>query len=465
MSRKFQCKIIPSTWLEKNGRRLDCGPYLSGAIEARELLRSLSAPKEPLQNLTTGIYHAGREGRLWVESPEHGVKFFGSTDILSADLSALALISKKQVAANPNFRIHKGWTLITRSGTIGRMAYARSDMDGLACSEHVMRVVPDASKVKPGYIYSYLSSRFGVPLVASGTYGSIIQSIEPHHISNLPVPRLGGVENKAHELVQRAADLRTEASRMIEAATAKMLTELDLPPLRSSNVTKLGWSAISSRNLRHRLDAPFHSPAALEAEAAVLNGRHPAERLKGVTDRLFKPPIFKRLWVDGPEYGRQFISGSDAYLYEANELRYVSTRTPNFDEFIVKRGWVIFQAAGQIYGLFGRPLFVSGWIEDIFCADDLYRIVPRTVADGAYIYLFLRTEHGQVLIKRQASGNSIPRVWDPHMEKFELPWPDEHVRERLAVPVIEAHDLIANALSIQKQAIALVEKAIEEGGR
>ncbi len=35
MSRKFQCKAIPSTWLENNGRRLDCGPYMSGAIEAR----------------------------------------------------------------------------------------------------------------------------------------------------------------------------------------------------------------------------------------------------------------------------------------------------------------------------------------------------------------------------------------------------------------------------------------------
>jgi type I restriction enzyme S subunit len=52
-----------------------------------------------------------------------------------------------------------------------------------------MRVVPDAEKIPPGYLYAYLSSKFGVPLVVGGTYGAIIQHIEPEHIANLPVPR------------------------------------------------------------------------------------------------------------------------------------------------------------------------------------------------------------------------------------------------------------------------------------
>ena len=36
-------KIVPSAWLEKEGRRLDCGPYLSGAIETRLLLDQVRA--------------------------------------------------------------------------------------------------------------------------------------------------------------------------------------------------------------------------------------------------------------------------------------------------------------------------------------------------------------------------------------------------------------------------------------
>ncbi|HGF4890644.1 TPA: restriction endonuclease subunit S, partial [Escherichia coli] len=169
MSRKFQVKAVPSSWLENNGRRLDCGPYLSGAMEAKEKLRALKVKKEPLESLMQGIFHAGRESRLWVDTKEYGVEFLSSSEIQLADLSFLPLISKKQVAANPNFTIRQNWTLITRSGTIGRMAYAGPNLDGLACSEHVMRVAPDQEKVLPGYIFAYLSSKFGVPLIVSGT--------------------------------------------------------------------------------------------------------------------------------------------------------------------------------------------------------------------------------------------------------------------------------------------------------
>lgn len=255
MSRKFQCKAIPSSWLENNGRRLDCGPYLSGAMEARETLRLLRVPKESLSSLTTGIFHAGRESRLWVDSEDHGVRFISSSEIQLCDLSCLPLISKRQVLGNPNFTIHRDWTLITRSGTIGRMAYAKSNVDGFACSEHVMRVVPDTEKVKPGYVYAYLSSRFGVPLVVSGTYGSIIQSIEPHHISDLPVPRLGDVEIVAHELVQEAADLRVEASDLLKDASLNYLKAAGINDISAAywhaNTRQIGFSSgVSKTSLR-----------------------------------------------------------------------------------------------------------------------------------------------------------------------------------------------------------------------
>ncbi|MHC5830793.1 MAG: restriction endonuclease subunit S domain-containing protein, partial [Nostoc sp.] len=81
------------------------------------------------------------------------------------------------------------------------MVYVRSDMAGMACTEHAMRVVPDVEKILPGYLYAYLSSKFGVTLVISGTYGSIIQGIEPQHLADLPVPRLGAdIEEKVHKI-------------------------------------------------------------------------------------------------------------------------------------------------------------------------------------------------------------------------------------------------------------------------
>lgn len=115
MSRTFQCKAVPSKWLENNGHRLDCGPYMSGAIEAKELLRKHAT--EPLRTLVSrqngGIFNGPGFPRVYVDDLAHGVPFLGSTDILSADLSFLPLLSKKQIEENPALVLSEGWSLIT----------------------------------------------------------------------------------------------------------------------------------------------------------------------------------------------------------------------------------------------------------------------------------------------------------------------------------------------------------------
>ena len=149
----MKVKTIPSNWLSDEGKRLDCGPYMTGAKEAEQLITECTLPKKELKKLLVneakGAFHAGREGRVWVKEELYGTPFMGSVDIIQANLARLPLISKEQVTRKPLFKIFKNWILITRSGTIGRMTLARDEMDGNACSEHVMRVVPDSEKVCP----------------------------------------------------------------------------------------------------------------------------------------------------------------------------------------------------------------------------------------------------------------------------------------------------------------------------
>lgn len=97
MSRQFQVKTVPSTWLESNGRRLDCGPYMSGAVEIRELLKKHHT--DFLPNLTTGhdggIYNGPQFERNYVDDGQYGVPFLTTTFMMQADLSRLPLLSKK----------------------------------------------------------------------------------------------------------------------------------------------------------------------------------------------------------------------------------------------------------------------------------------------------------------------------------------------------------------------------------
>jgi type I restriction enzyme S subunit len=461
MSRKFQIKAVPSTWLENNGRRLDCGPYLSGAMEARELLRKLRAEKATLADLTVGIFHAGRESRQWVESEEFGVRFMGSTDVLAADLSSLPLISKKQVCANPNFTIRSGWTLITRSGTIGRMAYARPDMDGIACSEHVMRVAPDEEKTKSGYLYAYLRSRFGLPLVVSGTYGSIIQSIEPHHVADLPVPRLAATEEEAHELIQKAADLRTQANKEISDQVSALEEEIAGGPIAWEHEQPQSFSieTKSVGGFLRRLDAFHHIGFVGEAEKKA---RVPLIEIAEVADAL-RPPIFKRIHVQ--EGGYEFLGGADVMTMDQCSEDRISGNTKNIGKFIVKHGQVLFQCVGQRYGIFGRPTLANRNLIGKAVSEHQMRIIPRDEKDAGYIFTYLATGFGLRFLLKNSSGTSIPVLQEDGARKIKIYWPSPEKRREIGSLAEAAWEKRARAVELEREAIALVEHAIEAGAR
>src|SRR5262249_32986345 len=146
-----------------------------------------------------------------------------------------------------------GTTLVSCSGNIGRTVYVRRDMDGMWTSLDLMKIIPDKTKVLPGYLFAYLASRFGVPLLTQGTYGAIIQHVDREHLLDLPVPRLASdVENRVHCLVQEAADLRTSANAALVQAGEQLCNEFRFPlrvaqGAREHGVTTVGAGALQSR--------------------------------------------------------------------------------------------------------------------------------------------------------------------------------------------------------------------------
>ncbi len=463
-----------ASWMQLNGRRLDCNPYLSGAFEAKVRLEKLRAKKQPLSELTTGyksgIYNGPMFIRNYVDARKYGVPFLTSSSMLLADLSTVGLLSKKD-AHSPklrHLRIEEGMTLISCSGTIGNMVYARRDMEGMWSSQDVLKVVPNTSKIPSGYLYAYLSGKFGVPIVMAGTYGAIIQHIEPEHVAELPVPRLSNeIEGKADDFVTRAAQIRTNALSILYESGEQMLDAVGLKELPASyEVPKPLTSGIRSSSLRKRLEGAFHSPLALQAEEEVLKAHYKVLPLsdRKVTRKLFKPNIFKRAWVESRKYGPAFVSGNDIYRMNPAPNRFVSSNSSGIENYLLKKGTVVFQAAGQLNGIFGFPVVVNSHLDGMFCADDVFRVVPHSESDAGYIYAYLRTNYGQRLLKRQAYGYSIPRVVAEHVGQIVIPWASEEIRMKVGAPVMNAWEDLAQAIKIENQAVSLVEEAIE-GGR
>ena len=270
----MKTKTVPSSWLHRDDRRFDAGPYTSGALEAKVRLEEIRAPKDRLASLTSGynggIFNGPQFSRNWVDDVKHGVPFLGSSSMLLADLSKLPLLRKRD-AESPKLaylRISPGTTLISCSGTIGRMVYARPDMEGMWTSQDIMKVVADPGRVPSGYIYAFLSGKFGVPLVTSGTYGAIIQHIEPEHIADLPVPRLGDeIEQRVHKLTEEAAVLRVQANQMLSWAIAATLKIWGVEDLSSDGSSHPDVQIVSVSRLASfsRFDASFYGAEAISS--------------------------------------------------------------------------------------------------------------------------------------------------------------------------------------------------------
>ncbi|MGK4361649.1 methylation-associated defense system restriction endonuclease subunit S MAD5 [Ectopseudomonas chengduensis] len=449
-------RIVRSGWLDEGGRRLDCNPYMSGALEARDTLKRLPVT-EKLSAVTARIFHAGREARLWVSDADHGVLFMGSSDIRVADFSALPLIAKRQVERNPLFTLGSGWTLITRSGTIGRMAYARPDMAGMACSEHVLRVVPDVGRIPSGYLYAFLSSRYGVPLVVSGTYGAIIQHIEPEHIAELPVPRFAPVfEQEVAQLIDAAAAERVAASKHRRAALE----------LFQANI---GWSrhadsivlAPMASALLGRMDAFHYSPRVETGRASL--AAHFGVRLGDQVERVFEPNRGSRLKVTDPAFGVPFLSSSSVFeLNPSAEYLVSRSLTPHLEGLLVSDCDVLIPRSGQLGGIIGRAVLPLPMNVGQAGSEHLVRVRCHSPQDAAYLWAVLASEPGYWALVGTAFGSSIPSLDSSLISDLTIPWLSDLDRQEIGALAEKAVVAQNKGNELEAKAVALLEEKIRK---
>lgn len=463
-----RARIVRSSWLGEDGRRLDCNPYMSGALEARDTLQQLKVRKDALSTLTRGyaggIYNGPVFARIWVDDPRYGVPFLSNSDMLNADLSNLSLLQRRYAQSKKlaHLELSPGTTLITCSGTIGRMTFVRQDMAGMWSSQHIMKVVPDPQCIPPGYLYAFLSSRYGVPLVVSGTYGAIIQHIEPEHIAGLPVPRFSPViEEAIAAKVDAAAKARAEAVGLLHDAATRLKKTLGLKqPTPVAALPKPDVAAVSSDAFRNRGDAYYYSARNAESRNALDSvGMNCA---LGDVAEVFIPSIFKRLYASDPQFGSPYITGGDVFELSPTSDKYLIKRVAAEYRLLLRKGMIVVQEAGQLGGLIGRSVMVGNHLDGFSCSNNMIRIVPEDDIDGGYLFTLLSSEHGVRLLSREAAGSSIPHTDEQRVKRIQVPWPSRTDREYISEPAIRARELRDQACIWEREAQDMLEVRILE---
>jgi hypothetical protein len=116
-------------------------------------------------------------------------------------------------------RVHKGDILVTRSGTIGRVAYITDALDGAIVSDDAIRVRITNPQLR-AYVFAFLQSRLAQDQIRINEYGAIQQHLEPEHVAGLLIP-IPDEWSDAIEVVERAKAVIT-AKESLDSSTADL---------------------------------------------------------------------------------------------------------------------------------------------------------------------------------------------------------------------------------------------------
>ena len=169
--------------------------------------------------ISKAVILPGRFKRVYVEEG-YGRVLVGGKQLGELDPSGKKYLSNtKHDKIFSSLEVHENTTLITRSGTIGKTMLVPRHWEHWVPSDHIIRVVP-ANKDIAGYLYIFLASDYGYPLITRYIYGSVVDEIDDNHVRQIPIPLLQNQEmqKQINALALEANAKRYEAYKLEQQA-------------------------------------------------------------------------------------------------------------------------------------------------------------------------------------------------------------------------------------------------------
>lgn len=445
----------------QKGIRFDASFHLSDGLVTKRLIDSSPYPLKTIGDVSSRIFFGNRAKRVYVTKKENGIPFLSSSDILRSDLENVKLASKKYMPVS-DMKLEKGWTLISRSGTIGNCAFANAKHAQKLASEDVIRLLPN-NILRGGLVYAYLASKYGYSLLTQGTFGAVIQHIEPYFVSSIPIPSFPeDFQNKINDLVLESARLREEAADVLDRAVSSVSRYINSN--HKEHPFKCG--KVNSQEIFHSLKMRIDPPALINDGVVAMNEVIEKMSFKRIGELGFtvrRPGIFKRVKV---EKGIPYIKGSEIFLTNPfRRCEYLSkSRTPFIDEMVLKSGQILVTCAGSV----GDIKMITQEYEDK-CAigsQDIIRIDSFTNKDELfnkeYLFTYLQLPFVYSYIQSMKYGSVIERIEPFHIESIPVVEPTPELSKKVKTLISSYMDDLYKAFCLEEEAISLVEQEIEK---
>lgn len=404
-----------------------------------------------------GIFIPARFKRVYVSNADHGVPYLTGSSILQANpLDGGKLLSRRYTTNQSRLALHERMILVTCSGIIGNSVYVNGNFADTVGSPDLLRIVADEDRIPPGYLFAFLSSPEGRALIEQKTYGAVVPHIEAHHVLDLSIPRLDpAVEQRIHNLIEQAAQLRVEAINLRAQVSFALSKSLKLD-LNENQFRKV--AVIPRAKLERRFEGGYYT--ASQFVAKCFEGKSVDLAFIGdLISNIFYLGKLHRVFVDKREQGVPLLSIADALKARITTDKYISsTLSRNVRQAQLEQDWILVSRTGTP----GLATYVRREMVGMAGTDHLVRlIVDRSMALPGYLYGILASKFGFTLLNSAVHGSVQPQLPPEYIKKLRVPLLSLEEQKVIHEMVVEHAERLSLASEAEDTAQALLAEALE----
>lgn len=435
-------------------QRFDPSFHLSDAITLREKVENVPFEKVSIADATENVFLGNIFSRIFVKDAEHGIPYLAASDTVLANLDTGRYLSKKQASILSYLMLKKDWIVVTCSGTIGNVTYTNSSFENHIATHDLIRIVPNDEKILRGYLYAFLASKYGYNQLTQSQFGGVVKHINAEHVRNIKVPCFAEFfQEEVNDLVQEAARLREKAADALEYAISFFNTLFPIP-FKDNCLGKVSSKEIMT-SINKRFEASFHISEGKDIDKYIKE-HYEWKSLGEVCSNISRPDIFKRYYVKN---GITFLGGADIFLATPDsEKRLSKTKTENIRQLAIKEGTILLPRSGTI----GNVAWAHAGHAQKLASEDVIRLLPNDILRAGYVYAFLASKYGKLLIQRYIFGSVIQHVEPPHLKLIPVPIIDQKTMDDIHDKIMIYSSAMGKAIEFERKAILMVEQEIEK---
>ena len=250
---------------------------------------------------------------------------------------------------------------------------------------------------------------------------------------------------------------------MVNAALKYEPLEVELPknPLFLPSPLRYGSVSIAQMvNNSHRYDASAYNIEAMSALRKVMRNKYGFIHLlgaHGLVKDAFVGSRFKRIYTDNPK-DIPFYLPSDIENVYPKASKYISAKTDtDINALKVESNMLLMSVSGTI----GKTAIVRRRLDNCVFSHDLLRVVFKNDFDLGYVYAFLNTETGLLILQSNNYGAVIDHIEPEHLANVPIPNAPEELKKVIHNLIVESYDLRDKSNDLIDEAQSLLYKELQ----